>query len=140
MGYCYDSSGRLACDSCGKVGGVRKRTCPHKVDGLPYCPAPALCSDCFKAEGGLAVLHRECKALAEKRQREEDDLRAHVQAGRLVVKSAVGSWHKTVPAGMVGVTFAGLSGQERRLVPEADYHPIERRYLDQYPTTHPWAA
>ena len=35
MGYCYGRNAHgnmaLACDNCGTVGGVRKRTCPHKV-------------------------------------------------------------------------------------------------------------
>ena len=118
MGYGYgrNASGReaLACDGCGTVGGVRKRTCPHKVLGdtsrsatryaLAYCPAPALCAACWERHGKNAV-HDQCKAGAAASQREADASQARLDAGELVLVAGYGSWDDRVPDGCSGALF-----------------------------------
>ena len=81
MGYCYEQNYRtgrvlLACDACGAVGATRKRTCKYKVTNLlrgytlPYCPAPALCPECWNKY--RVTLHDQCKEPAARRQAECD--------------------------------------------------------------------
>jgi hypothetical protein len=153
MGYCYgrNATGRmaLACDRCGNVGGVRKRTCPHKVltdssrgprATLAYCTPSALCGGCFHEIGGSRVLHRDCKDAAAASQAEYDANQARLDAGELTVLAAWGDWHETVPAGMAGVLFGGRDGQRAVLVPAADYQPGTRPWLSDYRDPDPWTA
>lgn len=146
MGYCYGltSSGRyaLACDACGAVGGVRKRTCPHKVHyaeggSLPYCYPSALCASCYKTR--KATLHVGCPEGAAKRTAEEIAKREKFAAGDKEVRSAFGDWHKAVPSGMVAVVFSGLdrSNEEWRLIPSEEYEPGVKRFLSEYPSAVP---
>lgn len=122
MGYCYGTGAtgraKLVCEHCGTIGGVRKRTCPHKVvyptgGSLPYCPAPALCGPCLKREyGGLTALHADCAAPAAKRTQEEHQDYAKLLAGDAKVSGRWGDWCATVPAGQVGSYYATANGQE----------------------------
>ena len=147
MGYSYGqtASGRwaLSCDGCGKVGGVRKRTCPHKVvyaEGysLPYCPPPALCNACYTKH--KATLHKDCAAGAATCNARETARAAALTSGALEVRTAWGDWHETVPKGFVGVRFVGTGGTTTfRLVPAGEYEPGVRRYLHDYPNAQPWA-
>lgn len=142
MGYCYDSrSGALVCDSCGCSGGVRKRTCPHKVDGLPYCSPPALCKECYKQEGGIRM-HDRCKEPAAARQRERYEQQRMLDGGALLVRTAWGSWHDDVPKGFAGVRFEGKDGtSEYRLIPSESYTPpsgVRPLYLHEYDDALPW--
>lgn len=104
MGYSYQktSSGReaLCCDNCpaaGREAGVRKRTCPHRVhyrDGgsLPYCPAPALCSNCYRSLGCQAGVHANCAEACAAQQAREDAVTAKIAAGDLPVRAAWGGY------------------------------------------------
>ena len=144
MGYCYDSRGRLACDSCGNSGGVRKRTCPHKVTSsnhrwpngqrgaISYCYPSALCDDCFKNHGGNRKVHANCKAGAAARQAEYDAEQARLDRGDHLVVSRYGSWHEAVPEGMVGACYAsaGWSDHRRVLVPK-EFHKVD--WLEDLP-------
>jgi hypothetical protein len=143
MGYCYgrSDSGRmkLACDRCSTLEGVRKRPCSHKVDGLPYCPAPALCGPCLKDVGGSRALHAQCEDGARRMQAEADHKRARLEAGDFAVGGAFGSWHENVPNGMVGVIFRGADGAEvMHLIPDEDYDPSSKGFLSDYDTKDPW--
>ncbi|QSM01191.1 hypothetical protein SEA_NANOSMITE_167 [Mycobacterium phage Nanosmite] len=134
MGYSFDYAGRLACDGCGKTSadGVRvmRRRCPHKVlsdtlrcarrIAMDYCPAPALCGDCYRSHGGKK-LHDVCAEPAKAAQAEYDAIEAALDAGEMFVIAAYGSWHDNVPAGKVGVLFSGRDGQTQRLVDEHAY-------------------
>lgn len=161
MGYTYGrtASGRmaLACDNCGAVGGVCRRTCPHKVLGdsmravsgkryaMPYCPAPALCGPCLSKLGGLHQLHRDCAAGAARAQAEYDETQRRLDAGEYQVVAAYGDWHELVPEGMVGVIFGGRDWGETRneiavLVPKDAYAPSSRRWLTDYPMRFGWQA
>ncbi|MFI7608469.1 hypothetical protein ACIBTV_25415 [Micromonospora sp. NPDC049366] len=151
MGYSYGRTpaGRqgLACDKCGKVGGVRKRKCPYTVTGdnsrspdgkrhaLPYCPAPAVCPECWTKLKPTA--HAECKEGAARRQAEEDAKQARLDSGDLIVLSAVGDWHEGVPTGMVRVTFGGpaWSGHRDFLMPKDVYK--NDGWLSDYPQAVP---
>jgi len=152
MGYGYGRNGALACDRCGNTGGVRKRTCPHRVaypqDGpnysLAYCKAPALCTSCYRAEGGIR-LHDRCAEPARKATEENKAIAARIASGDPQVMSAWGDWHAAVPAGSTGVMFAPNRTdrwQEKtyRLVPEADYDPGTKKFLSDYPRASPWAG
>lgn len=125
MGYSYDSLGRLACDGCGKTGGVRRRPCPYKVRDecghtLNYCPASAYCAECHAAR--KATRHADCKAGAARSQAEYDARRAVLDAGEHVLSSAVGDWADGVPEGYCRVTFRGRGGQSSvYLIPTAEY-------------------
>jgi hypothetical protein len=154
MGYAYgySAAGRmaLACDSCGKVGNVRKRTCVHRVeypqDGaaartLPYCQPPALCAPCLKDRGGIRALHAGCEEGARLSTAEHHATAARIAAGDLQVMTAWGSWHAAVPEGMTGVMFArsrtaGWPGQTYRLVPADHYQ--NGGFLADYPGAQPW--
>jgi len=125
MGYCYgrDKSGkqRLACDSCGTIERTRKRTCPFKVSGLPYCPAPALCVACYAKRGGKK-LHADCEAPAKAAQAEDDACAAILACGEYRVAAAWGDWHPTVPEGWVGVLLRNGHLDERlRLALKDEY-------------------
>lgn len=134
MGYSYGYGG-ICCSGCAKEGskaGVRKRPCPYKVvdyqkDGrpyaaLPYCPAPALCSDCYKRHGGLRGLHGEdCKTGAAQMQATADAKRDAIADGEMFVDAAWGQWHDTVPQGKVGVLYAGKEGRVYLLIPAERY-------------------
>jgi hypothetical protein len=131
MGYSYGRNARgnwvLSCDGCGDLGGVRKRTCPHKVLGdshrtmdgkrhaLPYCPPPALCGACFRRHGGTARIHAQCADGAAQSQARYDETERQLDAGELLVTSA--SMVDGHP-GMVRVMFAGRyhpgAGEARR--------------------------
>jgi hypothetical protein len=132
MGYSYSYSNRLCCDGCGVDRGVRKRKCPHKVvdyqdNGQPYaavsyCPAPALCSDCYKKHGGLRGLHGDsCKQGAANSQAQADAKRDAIAAGEMFVKAAWGQWHDSVPMDKVGLLYAGKEGEVYILVPKDRY-------------------
>jgi len=141
MGYSYGWNPRtgrtgLACDKCGNVGSARKRECPHKVRGdslrsvavghryeLPYCPAPALCSECLRALGGIHGVHGdECKRGAAAMQAQHDHTEARLKDGAWLVVAAYGDWKEGVPAGQVGVTFRNYEHRERSFImPAEDY-------------------
>lgn len=142
MGYSYDMAGRLACDSCGRTGGVRKRTCPHKVTdetghALPYCYPAALCGECYRKHGGAAALHKDCAAGAAASQARYDKLRERLAAGEAQIMCAWGDWHETVPSGLVGVCFMGAD-KVPHYVLVRDYDQYEKRYLSDYPDAEPW--
>lgn len=147
MGYSYGfnpSTGRqmLSCDACGTIGGVRKRTCTaicitENGGRLPYCPAPAYCSPCFKARGGSKVIHgaqchegaaaytAECAAKAER-----------IAGGDLPVNAAWGSWAEWVPEGKTGVLFGARTRDAQQvyaLVDADEYKPGRKGYLSDYP-------
>jgi hypothetical protein len=140
MGYCHDSRGRLCCDACGQPGGVRKRLCPHFVtfptvrgrQRLRNCSPPALCPACFHREGGTVGIHGGCRAAAAKSQAEYDAIEAAWDAGESFIVSAT-----AVADGIVAVTFRGLAGETRRLVPAADYDYQQRPRLSDYPQAAP---
>jgi hypothetical protein len=116
------------------TGGVRKRTCTHKVtdDGLrttdghrysmPYCYPPALCAGCYARLGGVR-LHDACKEGADRMQRESDAKRALLEAGEKLLISASGDWKDGVPTGMVEATYAGIgyTAHEAVLMPADEY-------------------
>ena len=144
MGYSYGmgASGRtgLSCDGCGTVGGVRKRTCPHKVTtssatghrhALPWCPAPAYCSRCFAERGGSKGIHVACAEAVIREQAREDAEQARYNAGERKVTAAFGDWADWVPDGMVGVHF---SDGARALIPAADYQANRGGWELDYPT------
>ena len=153
MGYSYgynQLTGRqgLACDNCGTVDNVRKRQCPHKVRGdslhsvtvghryeLPYCPAPALCSECFRKLGGIHGVHSDaCKRGAAAMQAEHDHTEARLKAGAWLVVAAYGDWKECVPVGMVGVTFRNYEHAERSFImPKEDYNSRDKSALSDYP-------
>jgi hypothetical protein len=147
MGYCRDSAGRLVCDRCGNAGGVRRRTCPHKVltDSvaharmtLPNCSPWALCATCFRVMGGNKGVHEGCAAEAAAAQARYDAIEAGLDAGELFVLSATSGERQGVPDGQVGVIFHGRGGHVHVLVPAADYDSSARPRLSDYPTTVPW--
>lgn len=124
MGYCYTRGGALCCDRCGESGGVRRRTCPHKVRhgggvSLPYCQPAALCRACYAVE--RATLHAGCAEGAARAQATEDTRAAVLAGGGLLVKAAWGDWHPTVPAGEVGVLFEGRDRRAWGLVSSHEY-------------------
>jgi len=138
MGYCYarQSNGRMAiaCDGgCGRAGGaqgVRKRPCRFKVSHLsygvrhelPYCPAPALCAQCFKRHGGAKGLHGEsCREGAAASQAREDEKQRRLAAGDAHPAAAWGSWCESVPEGKVGVSYQSQAGRRYVLVSAEDY-------------------
>lgn len=136
MGYLYSRSGGLVCDSCGDSKGVRKRKCPHTVSGLPYCSPPALCSDCYKQEGGIRI-HDKCKEPAAASQREDDEIAAQLAAGAFQRSTAWGDWRANVPEGLVGVKFVGSGGNEEYyLLPDETYNA--HRFLHEYSDAVPW--
>lgn len=146
MGYGYGrtASGRwaLACDSCGKTGGVRKRTCPHKVltdslrssrrHSIPYCYPSALCAGCYATH--KATLHEGCAEGAARSTAQADAIEAGLDAGDLFVVSACGDWQKGVPLGMTAALFAGRSGKREYLMPADLYDPSGKARLSQYPS------
>lgn len=145
MGYSTDMRGRLCCDNCGTSGGVRKRTCPHKVtsdslrgarSALPYCYPPAVCAPCFTKLGGNRQLHARCKEGAAESQRQYDEIEAQLEAGESLSTTAWGDWHEKVPEGMVGLVFHGRAGKEYRVIAKADY-PGRSVALSTSPTR-PW--
>lgn len=149
MGYAYGrtATGRyaLACDSCGNVGGVRKRPCRFWIryaDGtsLPYCPAPALCSPCFARRGGSKKIHGDaCRDGAATSQAREDKITARLEAGDKEVKAAWGSWHADVPEGMTLVMVRGTDKAESYwLIPRAEYG--NGGFLSEYPSAIPATA
>jgi len=85
MGFCYGlnyNTGRyqLACDFCGKIGGVRKIPCKYG-----YCQAYATCPECRKEKKHLLKGtdnedHCQCKEYTEDSQQK----RKEVIAGGLV--------------------------------------------------------
>lgn len=138
MGYSYDMSNRLCCDSCGVSGGVRKRKCKYTVtwhDGmvLAYCPSPALCARCYKLLGGLNGVHGErCRNAAAESQREQDEIRARLTTGDSMVRAAWGDWQDGVPVGKVGVMFRGNFGDSYWLMPKDMYRPGKLKWLTEY--------
>lgn len=133
MGYSYGvnpETGRmaLACDSCGRVGQVRRRPCPHLVvdeygQRLPYCPAPALCPSCYAAR--RATLHAACAEPARRSSAEYAARRGRIAAGDLPVCAAFGD-APGVPEGWTLVLFGlaqPLAGEHWRIVPSAEYRP-----------------
>jgi hypothetical protein len=142
MGYGYGrtASGRsaLSCDNCGSLEGTRKRVCVYTVlmaaddngrrHSLPYCPAPALCSACLKAEGGIRGVHGDsCRDGAAASQAGYDAEQAVLDSGAYLRRAAWGSGTHApgVPEGMVGVLFRNGAGEEDAFVmPTAAYHAI----------------
>lgn len=143
MGYSFgqNSAGRwvLACDKCGRIGGgVRKRKCKYMVSdegghALPWCPAPALCSACFRALGGTAGVHGDvCRDGAALAQADYDRKAGRLAAGDKLVRVAYGDWHARVPKGAVLVGFKGSDQVwEYRLMPKDVY--TGGGYLSDYP-------
>lgn len=150
MGCCYGynpDSGRhqLACDSCGNIGGVRKRTCPRRVLGdslrnahsdgsrhtLPWCSAPALCDACWQAKGRTNGVHANCTEGAAASQAEADKIEADLDNGHRLVVSATGSHDPDVPTGFTKVTFRGRDDETTALV--TGYDPTNRPRLADYP-------
>lgn len=163
MGYSYGmnpATGRytmLVCDSCGKtkadgVGVVRKRTCPFRVSypnntSLPYCYPAALCSGCYAKN--KSTLHATCKDSAERETARHAAVHAKLVAGDMVVKSAFGDWHPSVPKGMTGVMFRGpedlpvMNASTKnafRLVPAGSYDPGAKQFLSDYPDAVDWTG
>ena len=139
-----NASGRwiLACDKCGTVGGVRKRTCRYRVSDeggqtLPWCPAPALCSACFRVLGGTAGIHGEvCRNGAALAQADYDRKAARLAAGDKLVRVGYGSWHADVPDGSVLVGFSGTDRvMEYRLMAKDVYK--NGGFLSDYPDSIP---
>ena len=90
MSYSFDSHGRLCCDNCGNAGGVRKRTCPHRVltdslrgprAPLPYCYPPALCPQCWHKIGG-AQLHADWREGAAQGETQHDATESLLDTGK----------------------------------------------------------
>lgn len=146
MGYCFGQNERgnwvLACDGCGRVGGVRKRTCPHKVLGdslrtpngtryeMRYCSPPAYCGACYKARGGLRGVHGDsCRDGAAQSQAEYDAVEADLDKGELFVVSA-----STVAPGLVEVTFwgRGCKPEVKRQMPASEYDFRAKPRLSDY--------
>lgn len=139
-GYGYNANGRecLACDSCGTVGGVRKRRCTFKVltDSLrskdrfliDYCPAPALCGPCLKKEGGIRKVHAGCEVGAGMAQTRYDAIQKLLDEGKHLLTSASGDWHEEVPEGMVRATFNAnnYSDEQHRLIPQEEYEEFRK--------------
>lgn len=136
-GYAVSANGRyaLACDGgCGRAGsaqGVRKRSCPHKAADyqygrryeLPYCPAPALCKECYKRHGGLRGIHGEsCRIGAAESTVRAEEKQAKIEAGEMLSTTAWGSWYESVPEGKVGLAFEGNAGRSYHLVPAEQYY------------------
>lgn len=146
MGYSYgrSESGRLvlACDGCGKLGGVRKRTCPHKVyyaegGSSPYCPAPALCTPCYHVHKG--AMHRECAEGAAKATAREVERKRRLEAGEAELRTCWGSWHETVPAGFVGARYLALGGKETYvLLPDEPKAETRSLWLSEAVGAVPW--
>lgn len=147
MGYGYGPGG-LACDGgcgrCGRAQGVRKRVCPYKVthDGyvLAWCPAPALCKDCYKRHGGLRGVHGQaCRDGAAQAQREEDAKQAKLAGGDYKVNAAWGHWHDSVPEGKVGVLFEDKDGDQVYRLVEASEYVAPYPWLSEYTVApQPW--
>lgn len=156
MGYSYGRTAKggygLACDNCGTVGGVRKRTCPARVltDSLrssngkrhliSYCYPPAYCAACFAKAGGTKGVHgAKCAEGAAKSTAEYDAVEAALDAGEKFVVSASGDWKDGVPKGHVEVSFwgRGASGEVRVIVPATEYDPGAKRRLSDYPEAVP---
>ena len=145
-GYGYDSrTGRqvLACDGCGTLGGVKKRKCIYLVtyrDGssLHYCQAPALCSACFKNEGGSKGVHARCEAGAMASQATYDLERRRLDAGDARVAARFGSWHDLVPTGFVGAIYRDSQGQETRVLVEKDSADSGADWLSDVANPQPW--
>jgi hypothetical protein len=144
-GYGWTETGRmaLACDNCGTVGGVRKRTCPYEVTSsshrssgrysMPYCPAPALCAGCYKANGGLRGVHgQSCAEGAASMQATEDAVEAALDAGDLLVAAAWGDWAEGVEPRYVKVKFTGRGAEAELHMPEAMYDPGAVKRLSEY--------
>jgi hypothetical protein len=143
----------LCCDNCGQTGGVRKRTCPHKVLGdslfsvvpglrgeLPYCSPAALCSRCYHAH--KATLHAGCKEGAARQQAKADQIEEMLESGAYLRTAAWGEWHEKVPAGRVGVAFKNREGAKVYYhVAAHEYGAIgePRRPMD-YPSAMPMEA
>lgn len=147
MGYGYGPRG-LCCDNCGDSGGVRKRPCTFKVrssglhypggqrppTGIPYCPPPALCSECLRKLGGSRKVHAGCKEGAEAMQADCDAQQARLDAGDYALTSGYGSWADWVPEGMTGAIFVNGSGHQVRVLVDADeYDPSTKRFLSHFP-------
>ena len=142
MGYSYGrtASGRLAlsCGACGKLGGVRKRTCEYRVyyaDGtsLPYCPAPALCGPCF-AERRVS-LHADCRESAARSTEKEAAKGRRLAAGDSIVAARWGDWHETVPTGKVGAVYRAADGTETWILTDEAHMP---RWLSEAMLAEPW--
>ena len=136
MGYSYTFNGGLCCDNCGNSGGVRKRTCPHKVltssfrmvpavrTKLPYCQPPALCSACYHEL--KPTLHADCADGAARIQAEYDRTEELLSSGAYLRTAAYGDWHKSVPTGRVGIAFRNRSGEESFYHVPADEYGASR--------------
>jgi len=145
MGYSYDArTGRLCCDACGDASGTtRKQTCPHRVHyaeggSLPYCYPSALCKTCYATR--KATLHDGCADGAARQTAQQQIRAAKLAAGEYERRTAWGSWHATVPAGLVGVRFVAQDGRQQYwLVPEADYQRAGAgSWMSEYATRTPW--
>lgn len=140
MGYSYAiGSNALCCDSCGRTGGVRKRSCTAYVltdslrsarQRLRYCKPAALCVECYRGEGGVKM-HGRCHAEVMSVQAEYDRIEAALDTGESFVVAAFGKadW---VPAGRTGLIFVGRTGRIKGTVPKSKY-PAAGRRLSDYP-------
>lgn len=104
MGFCFDDRGRLCCDACPTSGGVRKMKCPWG-----YCYPVALCAECRKKHKDKLgkKFHREqgCEQKHFVAVRENAERKAKLDAGKLILASAVGLHDGS---GIVRVTFIKL--------------------------------
>jgi hypothetical protein len=139
-----DRGGRRCCDVCGSTAGTRTRTCPHRVDGVPYCKPPALCPDCLRRVGGSRVLHAGCAEPARQSRVAAAERRARLADGESFVASAIGGpdrrGGRDIPAGMVLVTFRGAGVETTRIIPAGDYDPKRKPALSDYPASLDQAA
>jgi hypothetical protein len=137
----FNANGNLVrdCDNCGQGGGTRKRACTAKVTSsnlrsqtrqtLGWCPAPSLCSPCFKAIGGSKVLHKDCHAPAAQAQAQADAEQARLDAGDKAVISA-----RMLDHGSVEVTFAGprYSDHITLIMQDEQYDHVTKPFLSDY--------
>lgn len=105
MGYCYQD-GKLCCDACGAVGGVRKRRCPYG-----WCSAPAICRSCWqngereKCKSYHAELN--CQDKSAQYAREKAEERALLNQGAWIRSAVVAE-----DGGRVKVWFRNKNGEE----------------------------
>jgi hypothetical protein len=107
MGACFDRAGRRCCDKCDKAGGARVRKCP-----AGYCPAPALCGECWalvRASGDWARWHADCPAKHAAFVAAEAARAAALEAGAFLVCSAMS---RREAGGLVQVCFRNKAGAE----------------------------
>ena len=97
MGYCYGINpltGRqnLACDECGRIGGVRKRRCTYG-----YCSATALCKECYnKLKNELKQYHEtHCKQAAKEYEERKTLEQRMLEEGKYLLCCALAHGNRT---------------------------------------------